>query len=138
MPTGEAALLQLVCCLCGFPFLHVWRNARSGAAQLCAGPRQPRDRQARGLDRCAPPACLLASAGRRLLSAARCAVTSAKPGNGVELLRDGRDDTYWQSDGTQPHLINIQFQKKVHVSQVQQQARRSCVSGVPGCAAARR
>lgn len=23
-------------------------------------------------------------------------VTSAKPGNGVELLRDGRTDTYWQ------------------------------------------
>ena len=46
------------------------------------------------------------------------AVTSAKPGSGVELLRDGRDDTYWQSDGTQPHLVNIQFQKKVHVSQV--------------------
>ena len=40
-------------------------------------------------------------------------VTTAKPGNGVELLRDGRDDTYWQSDGAQPHLVNIQFQKKV-------------------------
>jgi hypothetical protein len=40
-------------------------------------------------------------------------VTSAKPGNGVELLRDGREDTYWQSDGSQPHLVNIQFQKKV-------------------------
>ena len=40
-------------------------------------------------------------------------VTSAKPGNGVELLCDDRDDTYWQSDGSQPHLINIQFQKKV-------------------------
>lgn len=40
-------------------------------------------------------------------------VTSSKPGNGVELLRDGRDDTYWQSDGIQPHFVNIQFQKKV-------------------------
>ena len=40
-------------------------------------------------------------------------VTSAKPGNGVELLRDSRDDTYWQSDGAQPHLVNLQFQKKV-------------------------
>lgn len=40
-------------------------------------------------------------------------VTSAKPGNGVDLLRDGREDTYWQSDGSQPHLVNIQFQKKV-------------------------
>lgn len=42
-------------------------------------------------------------------------VTSAKPGNGVELLRDDRDDTYWQSDGMQPHLINIHFQKKVMI-----------------------
>jgi hypothetical protein len=42
-------------------------------------------------------------------------VTSAKPGNGVELLRDGREDTYWQSDGAQPHLVNVQFQKKVGV-----------------------
>jgi hypothetical protein len=40
-------------------------------------------------------------------------VMSAKPGNGVELLRDNREDTYWQSDGVQPHLVNIQFQKKV-------------------------
>ena len=42
-------------------------------------------------------------------------VTSAKPGNGVELLRDGNKDTYWQSDGTQPHLVDIQFQKKMHI-----------------------
>ena len=40
-------------------------------------------------------------------------VTSAKPGNGVELLRDDNLDTYWQSDGAQPHLVNIQFQRKV-------------------------
>ena len=39
-------------------------------------------------------------------------VTSAKPGNGVDMLRDGREDTYWQSDGTQPHFVNIQFQRK--------------------------
>ncbi|PSC73240.1 Anaphase-promoting complex subunit 10 [Micractinium conductrix] len=45
-------------------------------------------------------------------------VTSAKPGNGVELLRDGREDTYWQSDGAQPHLVNVQFQKKVYLSEV--------------------
>jgi anaphase-promoting complex subunit 10 len=42
-------------------------------------------------------------------------VSSAKPGNGVELLRDGNKDTYWQSDGTQPHLVDIQFQKKMYV-----------------------
>lgn len=32
--------------------------------------------------------------------------STAKPGNGVELLRDGRSDTYWQSDGVQPHLVS--------------------------------
>lgn len=42
-------------------------------------------------------------------------VTSAKLGNGVEQLRDGRTDTYWQSDGLQPHLINVQFQKKARL-----------------------
>lgn len=45
-------------------------------------------------------------------------VTTAKPGNGVELLRDGRDDTYWQSDGSQPHLVNIQFQRKVFLKEL--------------------
>ncbi|GMH41714.1 hypothetical protein BSKO_09624 [Bryopsis sp. KO-2023] len=45
-------------------------------------------------------------------------VTSAKPGNGVELLRDGKTDTYWQSDGTQPHLVNMQFQKKMLIQEL--------------------
>ncbi len=45
-------------------------------------------------------------------------VTSNKPGNGVEFLRDDNIDTYWQSDGTQPHLVNIQFQRKVRVAEV--------------------
>eukprot|EP00899_Mesostigma_viride_P020316 jgi/Mesvir1/28286/Mv04809-RA.1 len=45
-------------------------------------------------------------------------VTSAKPGNGVELLRDGNVDTYWQSDGAQPHLVNIQFQRKVCITEI--------------------
>jgi len=45
-------------------------------------------------------------------------VTSSKPGNGVELLRDGSLKTYWQSDGAQPHYINCQFQKKANVCEV--------------------
>ena len=45
-------------------------------------------------------------------------MTSAKPGNGVELLRDNSLDTYWQSDGAQPHLVNVQFQKKVRVREL--------------------
>lgn len=57
-------------------------------------------------------------------------VTSAKPGNGVELLRDGNKDTYWQSDGTQPHLVDIQFQKKMHIK-VCCQLRQSFVQCLP-------
>eukprot|EP00961_Rhodomonas_salina_P072781 977862-Rhodomonas_salina.1 len=47
-------------------------------------------------------------------------LSTAKPGNGVEQLsdnggarRDNNTETYWQSDGPQPHLVNIQFHKKV-------------------------
>ncbi|KAL5122655.1 Anaphase-promoting complex subunit 10 [Glycine soja] len=69
-------------------------------------------------------------------------VSSCKPGNGVSSLRDDNLETYWQlrinartyfftfarafsflshsfrayrSDGGQPHLVNIQFQKKVRL-----------------------
>ncbi|KYR02886.1 hypothetical protein DLAC_11440 [Tieghemostelium lacteum] len=39
-------------------------------------------------------------------------ISSAKPGSGVEQLRDNNLETYWQSDAQQPHHINIQFPKK--------------------------
>lgn len=39
-------------------------------------------------------------------------------GFGVEQLRDDRVDTYWQSDGQLPHLVNIQFQRKTTVSDI--------------------
>jgi anaphase-promoting complex subunit 10 len=63
-------------------------------------------------------------------------LSTAKPGNGVEQIRDGTGlpnkevtiltnsvyadnvDTYWQSDGGQPHLINIQFHKKMTILEV--------------------
>ncbi|KDO28774.1 hypothetical protein SPRG_05703 [Saprolegnia parasitica CBS 223.65] len=45
-------------------------------------------------------------------------LSTAKPGNGVHQLRDDNLDTYWQSDGVQPHLINIQFHKKMTVHEV--------------------
>jgi len=46
------------------------------------------------------------------------ALSSAKHGNGVEQLRDESNETFWQSDGPQPHLVNIQFQRKVKVSEL--------------------
>ena len=46
-------------------------------------------------------------------------LSTAKPGNGVEQLRDGDLETYWQSDGPQPHLVNIQFHKKTRVKEIE-------------------
>ena len=45
-------------------------------------------------------------------------LSTAKPGNGVEQIRDGNTETYWQSDGGQPHLINIQFHKKMSIAEM--------------------
>ena len=43
-------------------------------------------------------------------------LSTAKPGNGIEQIRDENLETYWQSDGGQPHYVNIQFLKKTSVS----------------------
>lgn len=45
-------------------------------------------------------------------------MSSAKPGNGVDQLRDDNTDTFWQSDGAVPHLINIQFHKKMRLKEL--------------------
>lgn len=52
---------------------------------------------------------------REIGSEAVWTLSSAKMGNGVEQLRDDNTNTFWQSDGSQPHLINIQFMKKTRV-----------------------
>jgi anaphase-promoting complex subunit 10 len=36
----------------------------------------------------------------------------------VEQLRDQSLDTYWQSDGTQPHNITVQFPGRTSVSEL--------------------
>ena len=41
-----------------------------------------------------------------------------KRGARVEQIRDESTETYWQSDGGQPHLINIQFHKKMHIHEI--------------------
>ncbi len=45
-------------------------------------------------------------------------LSSAKPGNGVEQLRDGNLETFWQSDGTQPHLVTVQWHRRVELSEL--------------------
>ena len=39
-------------------------------------------------------------------------------GFGVEQLSDSSLDTYWQSDGPQPHLVNIQFRRKMSIDDI--------------------
>ncbi|CAI8050052.1 Anaphase-promoting complex subunit 10 [Geodia barretti] len=39
-------------------------------------------------------------------------LSSSKPGFGIAQLRDDSINTYWQSDGLQPHYVNIQFLMK--------------------------
>ncbi|XP_064608993.1 anaphase-promoting complex subunit 10-like [Liolophura sinensis] len=55
---------------------------------------------------------------REVGSQAVWSLSSCKPGFGVEQLRDDSNDTYWQSDGPQPHLINIQFRRKTTIHDV--------------------
>lgn len=45
-------------------------------------------------------------------------LSSCKPGFGVEQLRDENLESYWQSDGPQPHLVNIKFRRKTLVQNV--------------------
>ena len=37
----------------------------------------------------------------------------------MEQLRDNNVETYWQSDGQLPHLVNIQFKRKTTISNVE-------------------
>ncbi|XP_058009175.1 anaphase-promoting complex subunit 10 isoform X1 [Hevea brasiliensis] len=55
---------------------------------------------------------------REMGKKAAWSVSSCKPGNGVCTLCDDNLDSFWQSDGAQPHLVNIQFQKKVKLQLV--------------------
>jgi len=55
---------------------------------------------------------------REIGSEALWFLSTAKPGNGVDKLRDDNLATFWQSDGPQPHYMNIQFQKIMNISEV--------------------
>lgn len=55
---------------------------------------------------------------REVGSQAVWSLSSCKPGNGIGQLRDDCMDTYWQSDGQLPHLVNIQFRRKTTVRDI--------------------
>lgn len=43
-------------------------------------------------------------------------LSSAKPGNGTEQLIENNVETFWQSDGPQPHRVTINFYKKTKLT----------------------
>ncbi|GMM39070.1 anaphase promoting complex subunit [Saccharomycopsis crataegensis] len=45
-------------------------------------------------------------------------LSSYKPGCGLQELRADSPETYWQSDGVQPHHLNIHFNKRVQIKQI--------------------
>ena len=45
-------------------------------------------------------------------------LSSSKQGNGIHQLRDNNMETFWQSDGPIPHNIDIQFQRKMRISEI--------------------
>jgi len=46
---------------------------------------------------------------------AEWSVSSAKYGSGAAELRDGNNETFWESDGTQPHRMTIRFNKMMEI-----------------------
>lgn len=53
---------------------------------------------------------------RELGDEATWTLSSAKSGNGAEALRNGETQTYWQSDGSHPHTVTVQFHRRAALS----------------------
>ncbi|ODQ66726.1 anaphase-promoting complex, subunit 10 [Nadsonia fulvescens var. elongata DSM 6958] len=51
-------------------------------------------------------------------SLASWSVSSFKPGCGMEALREDNPELYWQSDGLQPHHVDIHFSKRVAIERI--------------------
>ncbi|KAF8518473.1 anaphase-promoting complex subunit 10 [Gautieria morchelliformis] len=49
---------------------------------------------------------------------AKWSVSSHKFGFGAECLRDEDPETFWHSDGPQPHFITVQFGRKVAIQKI--------------------
>lgn len=62
--------------------------------------------------------CMTKAKKKELGNLAVWSLNSAKQGNGIHQLRDDNYETFWQSDGPIPHVVNIQFQKKTKVSDI--------------------
>ncbi|KAF9473751.1 galactose-binding like protein [Pholiota conissans] len=51
-------------------------------------------------------------------SRAKWSVSSFKFGFGAECLLDGDPDTFWHSDGPQPHFITVEFPRKMAIQKI--------------------
>jgi len=65
-----------------------------------------------------PALPLYVASYRELGDEATWTLSSAKPGNGAEALRNGEMQTYWQSDGTHPHTVTVQFHRRVALAEI--------------------
>ena len=45
-------------------------------------------------------------------------LSSCKPDHGIRQLLDESLDTFWQSDGQQPHYVNIEFNHKTTICDI--------------------
>ena len=64
-------------------------------------------------------ACMAAvdvSLMRELGANAFWSLSTCKQGYGISQLRDDNTESYWQSDGPQPHAISLQFERRTVVS----------------------
>ncbi|KAF2230086.1 galactose-binding like protein, partial [Viridothelium virens] len=52
---------------------------------------------------------------REISTLASWTVSTSKPGCGVAALRSPSTDTFWQSDGPQPHTVSLHFFKQVAI-----------------------
>lgn len=55
---------------------------------------------------------------REISGCAQWSISSYKPGFGIQQLRQNDTETYWQTDGPQPHLLNLQWQKRMYISRI--------------------
>ena len=62
-----------------------------------------------------PPSPPLPSGLKEISSLASWTVSSSKPGCSIPQLRNPSTALFWQSDGPQPHLLNIHFFKLVRI-----------------------
>ncbi|KAI9783124.1 MAG: anaphase promoting complex subunit doc1 [Geoglossum umbratile] len=85
----------------GLPRTHAWFAKRDGTANSAGEDDKGAEFSAAGL--------------KEIGNLASWTVSTAKPGCGVEALRDEDVNLFWQSDGPQPHLLNIHFFKRVSI-----------------------